>query len=329
MAHEVESMFYFGETPWHGLGVEVEELLTAEEAIKAAGLNWTVRGTQVAYYDQDTSKWVVIPSFRLNLREAQDKKKNKTPLGIVSDQYSVLQNHEAFSFMDELVGEGRIKYETAGSLKNGRVIWLLARVVDKGIFVGGFDDETRKYLLLRNSHDGSSGVRVYGTAVRVVCWNTLQISSQSAEGEGFYWKHQGDIKERLSTAREVLEIADQKFQEYQEAGDKLIKFPLKKQQVNDFLTAAFPGTDSRHNDKTDSGRFVVFNTYKQGDPVLVGPKPGTGWAALQALTYYTTHVTHHDDGSVEKKANRFQANAFGSRASIARRGYRFLLDLAA
>ena len=126
MAANVESMFYVGRTaPWHGLGVSVEEAPTSEKALQLAGLDW-----QVEQRDIYTSAGRRVEQFKANVRDTDQK-----VLGVVSDKYQVVQNEEAFAFTDALLGEG-VQYETAGSLANGKMIWLLAKLPEKYIING-------------------------------------------------------------------------------------------------------------------------------------------------------------------------------------------------
>ena len=133
MSANVETMFYTRETPWHGLGTKVEEAPGSREALELAGLNWKV--FQKPVMTQDGQK---IPGYKANIRDLDRK-----VLGIVTDRYRVVQNEEAFAFTDQLLGEG-VTYETAGSLQDGRRIWILARLPQHYI-VGG--DEITPYLL--------------------------------------------------------------------------------------------------------------------------------------------------------------------------------------
>ena len=106
MPANVETMFYVRETPWHGLGINVDEALESEEALKVAGLDWTVNQTPIF-----TDENMLIPNYKANIRSTDDK-----ILGVVTDRYKVVQNNEAFSFTDSLLGQG-VRYETAGSLQ--------------------------------------------------------------------------------------------------------------------------------------------------------------------------------------------------------------------
>ena len=145
MSANVETMFYVREKPWHGLGTEVQEAPTSIDALTLAGLDWEV--IQKDVYTEDGS---LISGYKLNARSTDN-----AALGIVSDRYKVVQNSDAFRFTDDLLGEG-VTYETAGALQGGRKVWMLARMPQRYIIAG---DEIVPYLVVMNSHDGSSGSR--------------------------------------------------------------------------------------------------------------------------------------------------------------------------
>ena len=141
MAANVESMFYVRQAPWHGLGVRVEAAPSSEEALRLSGLDW-----QVVQQPIMTTGDIPIPGYKANLRDTDHQ-----VLGVVTDRYRVVQNAEAFALPTRCWGRG-VKYETAGSLQNGRKIWLLAKLPDKYIIEG---DQVEPYLVFSNSHDGS------------------------------------------------------------------------------------------------------------------------------------------------------------------------------
>ena len=113
MSANVETMFYVREAPWHGLGVRVESALNSEDALVMSGLNWNVLQKPIM-----TTSGNPIPGYKANIRDTDNR-----VLGVVTDRYRVVQNSEAFAFTDALLGEG-VKYETAGSLQDGRRIWM-------------------------------------------------------------------------------------------------------------------------------------------------------------------------------------------------------------
>lgn len=140
MSAEVESMFFAGrETPWHGLGTRVEAAPDSREALIAAGLDWDVE--QKSVYTQDG---VRVPDYYANVRDHDQR-----VLGVVTKRYRVVQNREAFSFTDGLLGEG-VRYETAGSLMGGRKVWILARLPEKYIIRG---EQITPYMVFSNTHD--------------------------------------------------------------------------------------------------------------------------------------------------------------------------------
>ncbi len=139
MAANVESMFYVRETPWHGLGTKVLTAPSSNEALRLAGLNWQV--LQEPIYTETEER---IEGYKANVRDS-----DRRVLGVVTDRYKVIQNEEAFSFTDELLGEG-VRYETAGSLLGGRKVWLLARLPHEYI-IGG--ERISPYLVFSNTHD--------------------------------------------------------------------------------------------------------------------------------------------------------------------------------
>lgn len=109
MAANVETMFYVREKPWHGLGTCVEEAPTSADALRLAGLDWEVKQRSI-----QVCGGAKIENFKANVRSSDG-----AVLGVVSDRYQIVQNAEAFSFTDELIG-GDVRYETAGSLQNGK-----------------------------------------------------------------------------------------------------------------------------------------------------------------------------------------------------------------
>lgn len=146
MSAEVESMFYVRTTPWHGLGTRVEEALTVEDALQKSGLDWEVQKRAV-----QTDQGQLIAGYQANVRSTDQK-----VLGIVSDRYRIVQNREAFDFTNALLGDG-VRFETAGSLFDGKKVWLMARLPEKYIISG---DEISPYLVFSNGHDGTNAIKV-------------------------------------------------------------------------------------------------------------------------------------------------------------------------
>lgn len=198
MPANVETMFSVRETPWHGLGRIIMDAPASREALELAGLDWQVESRNI-YSDTGA----MIPGYRANVRSTDD-----AVLGVVSDRYRIVQNEEAFQFTDDLLGEG-VTYETAGSLQGGRKVWMLARLPRKYLIAG---DQVVPYLVIFNSHDGSSGVKVAMTPIRVVCQNTLNLALNTAK-RSWTARHTENVLLRVQDARETLQLDSNKLYE--------------------------------------------------------------------------------------------------------------------
>lgn len=225
MAANVESMFYTREKPWHGLGTKVDEAPTSKEALELAGLNWKV--LQKPIY---TSSGTLIEGYKANVRNT-----DQNVLGIVTDRYKVVQNDEAFKFTDDLLGAG-VRYETAGSLQDGKRIWLLAKLPHEYI-IGG--EQISPYLVFTNTHDGSGAIKVAVTPVRVVCSNTLNLALSTAKRS---WStiHTGDINGKMDEARETLQLANKYMHCLGKEFNNLQQKKISERKVMEFIEELLP-----------------------------------------------------------------------------------------
>lgn len=220
MAANVESMFYVRETPWHGLGTRVLEAPSSKEALSLAGLDWKV--IQEPIFTEENE---LIPGYKANIRDSDRK-----ALGVVTDRYKVIQNEEAFAFTDALLGEG-VRYETAGSLQDGKRIWLLAHMPHEYIIAG---ERISPYLVFTNTHDGSGAVRVAVTPIRVVCNNTLNLALDTAK-RSWSMIHTGDIQGKLEEAKETLFMAQEYMDHLGAEFEALRAKELSDRQVLEFI----------------------------------------------------------------------------------------------
>ena len=225
MPAEVDTMFYVRETPWHGLGKKVTEAPSSKEALQLAGLDWEV-GQEAVY----TSGGDAVQGYLANVRSS-----DRHVLGIVTDRYRVIQNHEAFAFTDALLGEG-VRYETAGSLMGGRKVWLLARLPREYIISG---EQISPYLVFSNTHDGSGAVRVAITPVRVVCSNTLNLALSTAR-RSWSMNHTGNVSEKMREAEETLFLAEKYMSCLGREFESLQKKKLTDAQVREYIELLLP-----------------------------------------------------------------------------------------
>lgn len=224
MAALVESMMYVREVPWHGLGTKVNEAPTSKEAIKLAGLDWNVNPTVI--YDANGKE---ISGYKANMRDS-----DQSILGIVSDRYQIVQNSEAFEFTDSLLDEG-VVYETAGSLRDGKQIWLLARMPSTTIL----GDDVDPYLCFTNTFDGSGAIKVCMTPVRVVCNNTLNLALETTK-RSWSTRHIGDLAGKLHQAKETLGLAQEYMKKLDEDADRLANTKLSDAEIESIVSFIFP-----------------------------------------------------------------------------------------
>lgn len=228
MSANVESMFYVRETPWHGLGTKVMEAPDSEGALIAAGLNWNVIQEPIFTGENEP-----IRGYKANIRDS-----DRRILGVVTDRYKVIQNHEAFAFTDELLGQG-VRYETAGSLQDGKKVWLLAHMPHEYIISG---ERISPYLLFSNTHDGSGAIKVALTPIRVVCNNTLNLALSTAK-RSWSMVHTGDIRSKMQEARDTLFMAERYMDELGKEFEALRLKKLSDQKVMEYIEVLLPVED--------------------------------------------------------------------------------------
>ena len=228
MPANVESMFYVRETPWHGLGTKVMEAPDSEGALIAAGLNWNVIQEPIFTGENEP-----IRGYKANIRDS-----DRRVLGVVTDRYKVIQNHEAFAFTDELLGQG-VRYETAGSLQDGKKVWLLAHMPHEYIISG---ERISPYLLFSNTHDGSGAIKVALTPIRVVCNNTLNLALSTAK-RSWSMVHTGDIRSKMQEARDTLFMAERYMDELGKEFEALRLKKLSDQKVMEYIEVLLPVED--------------------------------------------------------------------------------------
>ncbi len=276
MPADVESMFYVREKPWHGLGTMVESAPSSIDALTLAGLDWSVIQKDVLTQDGDP-----IPGFKVNLRDGDG-----AVLGIVSDRYRVVQNTDAFRFTDDLLGEG-VTYETAGALQGGRKVWMLARMPQR-YFIAG--DEIAPYLMVMNSHDGSSGIKVAMTPIRVVCQNTLNLALGTAR-RTWAAKHTENVLYRVHEARETLELADTYMKELRRGIEELSLIRLSDRKALELMREFFPVTkDLSDVQRKNNIRLLGDLKHRYWDAPDLAYVENNGYRFVNAVSDFATHA---------------------------------------
>lgn len=276
MSANVETMFYVRTKPWHGLGVKVNEAPTSSEALIYAGLDW-----EVFQRDVYTDEGLRVPGYKANVRSTDD-----TTLGIVSDRYKVVQNRDAFRFTDDLLGAG-VTYETAGALQGGRKVWMLAKIPQRYIIAG---DEIAPYLVVMNAHDGSSGIKVAMTPIRVVCQNTLNLALRGAKR---IWttKHTENVMSRVHEAKETLMLAETYMGELGRSVDTLSKIKLTDRKVMEFMEEFFPvSSDMPEAQRKNNFRLLSDLRHRYWDAPDLSNVGKNGYRFVNAVSDFATHA---------------------------------------
>lgn len=311
MAHEIENIMYLGDVPWHGLGRRVIEAPSVEEAIIAAGLDWEVGLKKL----QTTDTLEEVPAL------ATFRKTDNRILGVVGSNYSVLQNKDAFQFFNPFLESKEATLETAGSLRNGQRIWILAKINrPDSVIVKQADDRVQKYILLSNSHDGSLAVRVGYTPIRVVCNNTLSMAMTNNNSQLIRLKHTGNIVENLNDIREVMNAADAAFEATAEQFRLLASKQFNSKDLEKYIKVVFATKKQMQEaasaeDLTSGSRVMgdivqLFESGKGND--LPGVK-GTAWAAYNAVTEYLQYKRGNNT------ENRLNELWFGQGATLSKK----------
>jgi len=279
MAHEVETMAYAGETPWHGLGVPVHNDLTPEQILIKAGLDWTVDKLPT-FCEIDGEK---VETTDQALVRSSDKK----ILSIVSGDWNPVQNHEAFEFFNEFVMEGDMEMHTAGSLKGGTNVWALAKVKDSFTILG--DDKVEPYLLFSNPHQYGKCLDIRFTAIRVVCNNTLTMSLAGQNDLMVRLNHRREFDPQM--VKQTLGIARTKIGAYKEAAEFLSTKNFTSDSLTEYLRAVFPAMTKKDNDIMSRPATQAFEVLETQPGAEFGR--GTWWQAFNAVTYTTDHLLGH------------------------------------
>lgn len=287
MAHEVEQMFSVIETPWHGLGRVIEKAPNVEAGIALAGLDWQVGLKALQTEDGETVT-----------HRASYRKDTGAILGVVGPSWTPLQNAEAFRWFQPLLDAGLANLETAGSLREGRRVWVLARInLDPITIVAKAHDDVEGYLLLSNSHDGSLAVRVGFTPIRVVCANTLAFAHDNEASKLLKVMHTGRVAQNLEAIRETIDLAAGEFrataEHYRQLATKGISQADLEKYVRRVFTPSRPDDDKRAAKKIIPRVTALFEQGRGND--LPGVK-GTAWAAYNAVTEYLGYERGKDQG---------------------------------
>ena len=294
MSANVETCFLFKQPAWHGLGTIVQEAPTSIDALRLASLDWDVIPEPV--FLRDGSE---VPETVVNIRSS-----DHTILGVVSDHYKIVQNREAFAFIDGLLDNDieKITFESAGALNHGKRVWMLAHLPSKKIL----GDDIVPYLVFTNSHDGSQAITAALTPTRVVCQNTLTLALNNAK-RSWSIRHMGDMEGKKKDAAITLGLATKYMEQMQITAEQYQQKKISKKMLEEIIDMVFPIDD----EASDREKNNVSNLRNQFIDIYSGAKDlkkfsGDAWGVYNAFGDFASHI------QPLRKTDTFQEKLFTS-----------------
>ena len=283
MSHEVETMAYAGQTPWHGLGVPVNNDLTPDQMMQKAGLDWEVEKVDafVRVGDQE------IRTGQQALVRSSDNK----ILTNVGENWNPVQNKDAFDFFTEFVMSGDMDMHTAGSLRGGQMVWALAKTNESFDVFG--EDKVDSYLLFSNPHQYGKSIDVRFTPIRVVCNNTLTLSLGMDTEKSVRVGHRVEFD--ATEVKKALGIATAKLEQYKEMAEFLGSKRYSIDKLIEYYNTVFPRTaDKRVQNQPLSVDTLSRNAKLAYDNINTQPgskyAEGSWWQAFNSVTFVTDHL---------------------------------------
>jgi phage/plasmid-like protein (TIGR03299 family) len=317
MTAEVENMFSVAVTPWHGLGRVLESAPTTEEAIKCAGLDWEVKLVPL-HGTLDGEPLVGIKSW------ATVRSTDKRVLGVVGPTYRPLQNVDAFKFFQPVLDAGEATLETAGSLRQGQRVWVLARVkADPVEIVPG--DPVLSYLLLSNGHDGTMAIRAGSTFTRVVCANTLAAAHQDGASKLLRIRHTDKANDALDLVRNTMNVVRAEFEATTEQYKALARTGVRKEDIKEYVRKVFfpkvTFTADMEEDPAERLLGKIIPLFEEGAGNNLPGVRGTAWGAYNAVTDFLSHERGRNAD------NRLNSLWFGDSAEVSQRALRLAVAM--
>lgn len=295
--------------------VRTDERMTAAEVVQAAKLDWAI-----------TEEPVMVGGQRAENYKALVRADNATVLSIVGKDYRAFQNAEKFAFFDEVIGRGQAVYTGGGEFKGGRRVFIQAKL-NGSLRINQTDDIVDKYVLLADSHDRSSCLRVLFTPIRVVCQNTLARALESKDGISI--RHTANAELAVESAQRALGIATMYYESLAPVIDRMAQKQIAAQALGQYLKTLFPdNANAETKTRTENIRQDVEHLFTRGKGNDLPGVKGTVWAAYNAVTEYLGHERSVRGRSrTEKAANRMESVLFGSSARLAEKAFDLASDL--
>jgi len=294
MSHEITNTDHIvlnAAPAWHGLGTIVEEAPSPYQALHLARMDWNVLEAPLSASIFETDDDGVETPVRVQVpdRKCLVRDDTKEVLGIVSNQYEVVQNREIADLIYEVAEELDVKVESAGTLAGGKRLFFLCHLDSFGLDNG--DDEVKQYAMFRSGHDGKTELSVRQTNVRVVCANTEAMAMDADRGVGF--RHRGNIRDNITVMKAALGSIKAKthlFREFAEQARKTQMLNTSEYFAKVYARVHGEVPNSIENPRAHARYTNIVDSWAN----LKGHRwnyesAGTAWNAYNAVTQWATH----------------------------------------
>ncbi len=293
MSHEITiresgfaEMAHVGEKAWHGLGQQIDADATIEQWQVAAGMDWKIARSRVRFGADDNMRI-------MDEKHVLFRSDTKAPLGIVSDNYKIVQPAQVLEFFRDLTEKNGFKLNTAGTLFDGRRFWALASIGEEAVIMG--QDRVGGYLLLSTSCDGSLATTARFTTVRVVCNNTLSMALRAKDKSIVSLSHKSQFN--ADAMKDQMGIATGHFAEFTRAARALAMKRVNNSAADLFIRELCgvekltPEEISGQAQRKVETMMRLFRGSAMGGTLVSAE--GTAWGLVNAVTEY---VDHHNTG---------------------------------
>lgn len=313
MAAAIETMAYLGATPWHGLGEKLDESdkYDWEKCRVKAGLDWDVELTDLVTGDTHQ---------KVDMKGVRRKTDNKI-LGVVGPRFTPLQNVDAFKWFQPFLDAREAELNTAGALKEGSRVWVLAKLNRDPVEIVP-NDIVEKYILLSHGHDGSLAVRVGFTPIRVVCQNTLSMAHGDKASKLIRIRHSKQVTYNLENIRDIMNVANQEFEATAEQYRLLARKSINQDDIRAYVKKVLKLEDKDSTRSNNIIEEVVGLTVsgRGNDNVRVR---GTLWGAYNGITEYLSWQRGNSPDT------RINALWYGEGATMSKSALDIALEMAA
>lgn len=306
---EFDNAVFHREPAWHGLGVVVEDAPTVYEALKIAGMDYTI--DQLPLFFSRNGEREIVESHVLNYRKDAD-----VIIGVVSSKYVPIQNEEMAEFCDAILDEGVVKVESAGTIQSGAQAWFLLKGDPFEVANG---DEIFPYICVSNGHDGKATFRVTPTTIRVQCENTLDMVVPRGAGaalgnSAISMRHTVNVMQRVKEAQRALKNYTRSLDKFRKVVDTLVKVDVKSDDVKQFFmdcyTHDFGEIPMNPSDAwEDRRRMKAMDAYNSFSVRFDDDRKIAGTNLWNAFNAYSGLVQHDRKARGSSDAHRIETRA--------------------